>query len=248
MTAGDAAAALGMPVVPATADVRDGYTEINTSRDLLAGHITATAGAHAASAISGLIAGAVKSGPTGTSNVQADLDYVSLQANTAIANAASAYALASTANTSAAGRALNYGGDANAVRYAEGPTANAYARTVAGGGFFQVWMDNGLQFGRNTSSRRYKEAIEPHTIDPAAVLQLQPVTYHRISNDDPASREFGLIAEDVDELVPELVTWYADQIDGVRYDLLAVALLSVVQDQAQQLTRLQERLTELENR
>jgi len=40
MTAGDAAAAIGLPVVPPTADVKLGYSEINTSRDLLAEDIT----------------------------------------------------------------------------------------------------------------------------------------------------------------------------------------------------------------
>jgi hypothetical protein len=40
MTAGDAAAAIGFPVVAGTAAIRNGYAEINTSRDLLAEDIT----------------------------------------------------------------------------------------------------------------------------------------------------------------------------------------------------------------
>jgi len=40
MTAGDAAAAIGFPIVPGTAPIRNGYEEINTSRDLLAEDIT----------------------------------------------------------------------------------------------------------------------------------------------------------------------------------------------------------------
>jgi len=40
MTAGDAAAAIGFPVVAGTAPIRNGYAEINTSRDLLAEDIT----------------------------------------------------------------------------------------------------------------------------------------------------------------------------------------------------------------
>ena len=40
MTAGDAAVAIGLPVVAGTAPIRNGYAEINTSRDLLAEDIT----------------------------------------------------------------------------------------------------------------------------------------------------------------------------------------------------------------
>ena len=40
MANGDAAAAVGFDIVLATDDVREGYSEINKSRDYLANHIT----------------------------------------------------------------------------------------------------------------------------------------------------------------------------------------------------------------
>lgn len=50
---------------------------------------------------------------------------------------------------------------------------------------------------------------------------------------DGAPREFGLIAEDVDQHVPELVIRDADGVvDGVRYELLPVAMLPVLRDLA----------------
>lgn len=49
MANGDAAAAAGMEVVPGTADARNGYDEINKSRDYIANHMIA--GTHDASAI-----------------------------------------------------------------------------------------------------------------------------------------------------------------------------------------------------
>ena len=57
MANGDAAAAVGMDTVPGTADLRQGYDEINKTRDYLAAH--QTTGTHDASAInSGVLAAA----------------------------------------------------------------------------------------------------------------------------------------------------------------------------------------------
>ena len=49
MANGDAAAALGFDLVLSTDDVREGYSEINKSRDYLANHITS--GSHTAAQI-----------------------------------------------------------------------------------------------------------------------------------------------------------------------------------------------------
>lgn len=109
-----------------------------------------------------------------------------------------------------------------------GPSDNTYSRTVSGGGFFAVWMDNGNRFGRNVSSRRYKKNIEDHKVDPEKVLALRPIVYDR--KDDSEINAYGLIAEEVLEQLPEIVTFFNDEVDGIRYDLLAVALLEVVKD------------------
>lgn len=128
----------------------------------------------------------------------------------------------------------------------------AYNQNVPGTSFYAVWVGNsaGNQFGRNTSSAKYKNNIRRHDTAPDGVLALQPVVYDR--NDvldypeDPetherligppnlirgAKGEYGLIAEQVAEHVPEIIQWYDGEIDGIRYDLLSVALLDVVKDQ-----------------
>lgn len=184
----------------------------------------------------------------------------------------------SSLSTQVAQRAweVNYGN--SVVKWTQGPDSVAYNRTVSGSGFFAVWMDAGNQFGRNVSSRRFKEDIEPFQYDPADVLALEPVTYHRIGSEE--RYEFGLIAEDVYEHLPGIVTWFAEQemeeveetyeevvldpdgkpytftrtrtvsqpktgvpnkppvIDGLRYDLLAVAELSVLKDHETRITGL----------
>lgn len=141
-------------------------------------------------------------------------------------------------------------GDPQTARYAQGPSSSAYNRGMAGAGFFQVWMDNTLQFGRNTSTRRDKEDIQPVRLDPVDVLALEPVTYHRKANESP-EREFGMIAEQVNEHVPHIVTWFTrdgedePHIDGIRYDLLAVAQQAVLRDQQARIENLERSLATL---
>lgn len=122
--------------------------------------------------------------------------------------------------------------------------------TPAGSGWYAVWVDGNHNFCRNTSSQRYKENIEDYAIDPADVLALQPRIYDRKGDDTP-NGEVGLIAEEVHEHLPWLVTWHSEedeepQIDGVRYDLLGVALIPVVQAQAARITSLENRLQIIE--
>jgi hypothetical protein len=99
-------------------------------------------------------------------------------------------------------------------------------------------IDGGFHFGRNTSSIQYKENVRTHNTDPANVLALQPVIYDRI---DGGSNEYGLIAEQVAEHFPELIVWFDGKIDGLRYDLLPVALLDVVRDQENRIRALEGR-------
>ena len=90
-----------------------------------------------------------------------------------------------------------------------------------------------------SSSIRFKENITP--LDPALdkVNQLEAVSYNKIGVDD---REIGLIAEDVAELFPEVVTYNEEgQPQGIQYQRLSVILLKAVQE-------LTERVNKLENK
>jgi hypothetical protein len=262
MATGDAAAAAGLSVVAPTDDARLGYDAINRRGDELANHMTSgthkwsqiaekpttfppSAHTHAASTI-----------PTTGSNVQTDLNFLS----TSKADKSNTYTTSQTysrdqvdtafvaRDSAIAGRAFAYGGDPNNARFSDGPTGDAFNRTV-GGNRFATWMsdDGGVRvFGRSVSSRRYKDEIEAHEVDVAAVLELEPVTYH-YKSDEPGVREFGLIAEDVhDAGLPEIVTRFNGRIDGIRYDLLSVALLAVVKAQHAELEALAARVDLLE--
>jgi hypothetical protein len=112
-----------------------------------------------------------------------------------------------------------------------------WTNNVAGTTQYAVWVgdDGGFHFGRNVSSIRYKENVRSHFTDPANVLALTPVLYDKISG---GQNEYGLIAEQVAEHCPELISWFEGNIDSVRYDLLSGQLLNVVKHQDAQIQAL----------
>jgi hypothetical protein len=65
----------------------------------------------------------------------------------------------------------------------------------------------------------------------AKLQQLRPVTF-KLKSDPPGALRYGLIAEEVAKVYPELVIRNeAGRIDGVHYDELAPMLLNEVQQQ-----------------
>ncbi|QOV06149.1 tail protein [Streptomyces phage Salutena] len=136
------------------------------------------------------------------------------------------------------------------VSWANG-SKQPHARSVSGSGtYYAVWVRGDGGFCKNTSSRRFKQNIRDHEVDADAVLNLRPVVYDRLPDEeggDYARDEFGLVAEEVGEHLPEIVTRDEEGlIDTVRYDLLGVALIPVVQRQAKQISELEARLARLE--
>jgi hypothetical protein len=129
-----------------------------------------------------------------------------------------------------------------------------WTNNVAGTSFYALWVgnDGGFHLGRNVSSIKYKENVTDATVAPEAVLNLRPVRYDRkpsgTNGEFPgAKNEFGLIAEEVAEHLPEIVTTFEGEIDGVRYDLLAVALLPVLQRHEQIIKEQGEEIARLKN-
>lgn len=132
----------------------------------------------------------------------------------------------------------------SAVNRANG-SDRPHSETPEGSGWYAVWVDGNHNFCRNTSSIRYKTNVRDHAINPEKVLALRPRLYDRIGDGTPKG-EYGLIAEEVNATLPEIVVLHNGEIDSVRYDLLGVALLNVVKHQAAQIAELTQRIEALE--
>jgi hypothetical protein len=88
-----------------------------------------------------------------------------------------------------------------------------------------VVIDSAGQLGTQSSSGRYKKDIKPMDKSSEAVLALKPVTFH-YKKDNTNRPEFGLIAEDVAKVNPNLVVHQDGQIYTVRYEAVNAMLLN----------------------
>ena len=78
------------------------------------------------------------------------------------------------------------------------------------------------------SSQRFKGNIKPMDRASEAILALKPVTFHYKKEIDPdATQQFGLVAEDVAKINPDLVVCDAEgKVYTVRYDAVNAMLLN----------------------
>jgi len=91
-----------------------------------------------------------------------------------------------------------------------------------------VYVDSDNKIGTLFSSRRYKEEIKPMERASEAILALKPVTFRYKQEFDPHHVPmFGLVAEDVEKVNPDLVTRNKKgEAETVRYDAIDVMLLN----------------------
>ena len=110
-----------------------------------------------------------------------------------------------------------------------------------------VRVDATGKLGTTRSSRRYKDEIEDMGAASRGLMDLRPVTFHyrEPGSNGPRPRQFGLIAEEVAEVFPELVVLRDGRPETVRYELLSSILLNEVQQQRRRLEDLEARLSEL---
>jgi predicted ribosome quality control (RQC) complex YloA/Tae2 family protein len=94
--------------------------------------------------------------------------------------------------------------------------------------FLPVVVGFGDQLGTLTSSVRFKEAIKPMDKASEAVFSLRPVTFRYKQDIDPDGiRQFGLVAEDVEKISPDLVVRDRDgKPYTVRYEAVNAMLLN----------------------
>ena len=91
-----------------------------------------------------------------------------------------------------------------------------------------VLIDSAGQLGTVSSSRRYKYDIESMADVSAMLAKVRPVTfrYKQAQNDGAHPLQYGLIAEEVAEVFPDLAVFKEGQPETVKYHLLPAFLLA----------------------
>ena len=141
---------------------------------------------------------------------------------------------------------LGVAGESNTTRI-----RNIYA-SVASGRAVYVNSDN--KIGTLVSSRRFKDEIKPMDKASEAILALKPVTFRYKKEIEPNSGiMFGLIAEDVEKVDPDLVTRNdKGEVETVRYEAVNAMLLNEflkehrkVEEQSSKIQQQEATITEL---
>jgi Chaperone of endosialidase len=110
-----------------------------------------------------------------------------------------------------------------------------------------VLIDSAGQLGTLSSSRRFKKEIKPMDKASESLLALKPVTFH-YKSDKTNRPEFGLIAEEVAEVNPDLVVRdEKGEIYTVRYDAVNAMLLNEFLKEHRKVEEQQATITELKS-
>jgi hypothetical protein len=106
--------------------------------------------------------------------------------------------------------------------------AGIYGKTVASGTRVGVMIDSTGKLGTVVSSARFKNQIKPMDKSSEAILALKPVTFcYKKELDPDGMPQFGLIAEEVEKVNPDLVVRDEDgKMSTVRYEAVNAMLLN----------------------
>jgi Chaperone of endosialidase len=121
-------------------------------------------------------------------------------------------------------------GESNTIRIGFVQTrtfiAGIRGRTTGFANAIPVVIDSAGQLGTASSSRRFKKEIKPMDQTSECILALKPVTFH-YKSDSTGTPQFGLIAEEVANVNPDLVVRdERGEIYTVRYDAVNAMLLN----------------------
>jgi len=117
----------------------------------------------------------------------------------------------------------------------------------------EVRVNQNGRLGTEPSSKRFKELIKPMDKASDALLALRPVTFrYKKEIDGAGTQQFGLVAEDVEKVNPDLVVRDKEgKPYSVRYDQVNAMLLNeflkehrTVQEQQKEIDALKAELKE----
>jgi hypothetical protein len=158
--------------------------------------------------------GALEHNNTGNSNTAVGSDALSGvtsgNANTAVGKNAGANLTSSDSNNIDIGFDVHgVAGESNTIRIGNDDITDTFIRGISGAtaaAGAAVFVASNGRLGTTTSSARFKEGIKPMGNASEAILALRPVSFRYKKQIDPQGiPEFGLIAEEVEKVNPDLV-------------------------------------------
>jgi hypothetical protein len=150
----------------------------------------------------------------------------------------------------------NSGGttDSGVIRIGDSNQTSAYISGIFGvnpGSGGAVFITSSGQLYSPSSSQRYKDDIRDMGDASNSVMQLRPVTfrYKQPTADGSKPLEYGLIAEEVAKIYPELVVYGKDgEVESVQYHQLPALLLNELQKQQKKIDQQESTIRQLESR
>ena len=147
--------------------------------------------------------------------------------------------------------------EANTIRIgASSSTGNDYTDCYIGGIFgntalgVAVYINSVGHLSTTASSARFKDDIKPMANASEALFALKPVAFHYKKEIDPTGKsQFGLVAEDVEKVNPNLVLPDKEgKPYSVRYDQVNAMLLNEFLKEHQEVQRLEAALAAMNER
>ena len=148
-------------------------------------------------------------------------------------------------------------GESNTIRIGNSRNTATFIRGISGAtaaGGAGVFVNSSGHLGTLTSSARFKDEIKPMGNASEAILALRPVSFRYKKDIDPQGiPQFGLVAEEVEKVNPDLVIREADgRPQTVRYEQVNAMLLNeflkehkTVQEQGAMIARQQKAIEAL---
>jgi hypothetical protein len=119
------------------------------------------------------------------------------------------------------------------------PSTNYYRLNVSGYAVATSWY--------TSSDRRLKKEIHEDFYNYSGLYDIKTYDY-KYKGDDSEKLQFGVMAQDIQDIYPNLVSGNEESGYGVNYTAMIPLLIRAVQDQKQTIESLQEELTELKTK
>jgi hypothetical protein len=178
-------------------------------------------------------AGALFSNTFGSNNTAIGVD--ALSSNTGSNNTALGFnagsSLTGINNIDIGYNVQGLAGESNTIRIGDTSMTSTYIRGISGAtasGGATVFVKSDGRLGTLTSSARFKDEIKPMDKASEAILALRPVSFRYKKDIDPQGvPQFGLVAEEVEKVNPDLVIRDAKgNPQTVRYEQINAMLLN----------------------